>query len=67
MPPKKESPTCDCMETIKFMLGMIKLVAQEQASRTTSGSGWLADFNHKIQLKEKELGLGPGPRTERPL
>ena len=66
MPPTKNT-VCSCSGFQKFVLDCLKEISREQASRTTSGSGWLSDFQHRIQVKEKELGLGPGPKSQHPM
>lgn len=54
-------------KTVKFVLEQTKLVAKEQSSKTTSGSFWFTNFIHQIMVKEKEMGWGPGPKTEKPV
>ncbi len=52
---------------IKQVLVLLSEVAKEQANKNFSGTRWLCDINHRIQLLEKQMGIGPGPRTDKPL
>jgi len=54
-------------EALKKIFAFLSELSREQAHKTYSGSHWLADFNHRLQLAEKELGIGPGPKTKKPI
>lgn len=51
---------------LRFCLKTLDNIAGEQANRSYSGSHWLAVTRHGIQLMEKEMGFGDGPKTDKP-
>ena len=60
-------PVPDLQGYCRRLHELVKELANEQSCRVTSGSQWKVNFEHRLQELERDMGWGPGPKTEKPV